>query len=135
MPSVAEPDVAVVPPAYDVVLVRGSIFAHAHVLIDVRTSIYVRGSMMAAAVVTSSVMATSVMASSVSSAMPFRVRCRDGSKGECRRDRESEINLLQHFVFLQDQSRQRSVAIKSWDRPFTFAVEIQKTHQKVDNGF
>src|SRR5262245_54542624 len=123
MPSVAEPDVAVVPPAYDVVLVRGSIFAHAHVLIDVRTSIYVRGSMMAAAVVTSSVMATSVMAtsvmatsvmaSSVSSAMPFRVRCRDGSKGECRRDRESEINLLQHFVFLQDQSRQRSVAIKS----------------------
>jgi hypothetical protein len=99
----AEPDVAVVPPAHDVVLVGGSIFVHAHVPIDVHTtinmdmgaSVYVRGAMMAA---------PTVMAPT-----PFRVRCRHDSKPERRRNRKNETNLLQHFVF------RPKTAVSAWN--------------------
>jgi hypothetical protein len=65
----AEPDVAVIPPANDVAIVGGSIFVHAHLLIDVHITInmgmgssgYVRSAMMAApSVVTSTAMASTV---------------------------------------------------------------------------
>ncbi len=110
----AEPDVAVVPSAHDVVLVGGSTFVHAHVPIDVHTtinmdmgaSVYVRGAMMAAPAVMAPVSA------SVASAMPFRVRCRYDSKPERRCDRKNETNLLQHFCFPPElgKSRRRTLA-------------------------
>jgi hypothetical protein len=99
----AKPDVAVVRPAHDVVLVGGSIFVLAYVPIDVHTtidvdmaSVYVRSAMMAApTVVTSTVMASAVMVSAVA----FRTRCRHESKPKRRSDRKNETNLLQHFCF------------------------------------
>jgi hypothetical protein len=111
----AEPDVAVIPPANDVALVGGSIFVHAHLPIDVHITInmgmgssgYVRSAMMAApSVVTSTAMASTVA---------FRIRWRHYSKSERRSDRKDETNLLQHFVFLAGyKTRHRTLAKGSW---------------------
>jgi hypothetical protein len=99
-----EPDVAVVPSAHDVVFVGGSIFVHAHVPIDVHTtintdmgaSVYMCGAMMAApTVMASTVMAATVVASTV----PFCVRCRHDSEPERGRETNNETNLLEHFYF------------------------------------
>lgn len=98
MPTVstmAEPNVAVVRSAHDVVSVTGSIFVHAHVPIYVRTtinmdmgtSVYVRGTMMAAPMMAAPVRATTVVTSSMTSAMVFRIRRRHDSKSERRSDR------------------------------------------------
>jgi len=93
---VAEPNVAVVRFAHDVVLGGGSIF----VLVRVRISVV--ATMMPTTVVAFSVMAaavvpTTVVAASFTSA--FRVRRPHYSKSERRSDRKDERNLLQHFCF------------------------------------
>ena len=98
MPGVAEPDVAVVPPANDVVLIGGSIFVRAHVPVDVATT-YMRGSMAStmvpstmvpSTVVPSTVMAAvtsaAVVTSSLTATVAFRVRRPHYSKSESRSD-------------------------------------------------
>jgi hypothetical protein len=109
VPCPAEPDVAVVPSAHDVAFVGGSIFVHAHVPIDVHTtinmdmgtSVYVRSAMMTASMMTAAtVMASAMMPPSMASAVPFRVRRGHESKSERRCDRKNERKPLQHFCFL-----------------------------------
>jgi hypothetical protein len=97
MPRVAEPDVAIVPPANDVVLIGGSIFVRAHVPVDVATT-HMRGSMTPTmvpstvvpttvmAAVTSAVMAAAVVTSSLTATVAFRVRRPHYSKSERRSD-------------------------------------------------
>jgi hypothetical protein len=110
MPRVAEPDMAIVRPAHDVVLVSGSVFMHAASVISVVASpsvMSVTSTMMPTAVVASAMvsstmmsttmMAASMMAASMMAAVPFRVRCRHDSKSECCRDGKNETKFLQHF--------------------------------------
>ena len=97
MPRVAEPDVAIVPPANDVVLIGGSIFVRAHVPVDVATT-HMRGSMTPTmvpstvvpttvmAAVTSAVMAAAVVTSSLTATVAFRVRRPHCSESERRGD-------------------------------------------------
>jgi hypothetical protein len=94
--AVAEPNVAIVRFAHDVMLVGGSIF------VLVRASISVVATMVAFAVVAFSVMAAAVMPTTVvpaSLTSTFRVRRPHYSKSERRSDRKDERNLLQHFCF------------------------------------
>ena len=80
----AEPDVAVVPSAHNVVFVGGSIFVDAHVPVDVNTtidvnmatSVYVRGMMAAPAV------AAATVVTPTAPAVAFRVRCHHAYKPE-----------------------------------------------------
>jgi hypothetical protein len=114
VPRPAEPDVAVISPAHDVVLVGGSIFVPAHVPIDVHTPIGVgvTSTVMAPTVMAASVMFATVVTSSMTSAVTFCVGRRPHSKSECCGDRKNETNLLQHFCF-PPKSRHRTVAISS----------------------
>jgi len=122
MPGVAEPDVAVVPPANDVVLIGRSIFMHAPVPVDVAT-IYMRGSVASTmvrstvvsttvmAAVTSAVMAAAMVTSSLAATVAFRVRRPHYSKSERRSDRKDETKLLQHFCFPPGcRTRRRTLA-------------------------
>jgi len=114
MPGVAEPDVAVVPPANDVVLIGRSIFMHAPVPVDVAT-IYMRGSvastMVRPTVVPTTVMAAAMVTSSLAATVAFRVRRPHYSKSERRSDRKDETKLLQHFCFPPGyRTRRRTLA-------------------------
>jgi len=101
MPRVTEPDVAIIRPAYNVVLVSWSIF-----VLGMGTLVYVRCAVMPASVMTSGVMATPVMpatmvAASVAPSMTtaFRIRRCYDSNSERGSERKDERNLLQHFCF------------------------------------
>jgi membrane protein implicated in regulation of membrane protease activity len=112
MPTAAEPDVAVVRPAHDVMLVGGSIFVHADVPIDVRAMVaatVMTSAVMTSAVMTSAVMASAMVAAAVMASAPavvtsamaatvaFRIRRRHDSNSERRSDRKNKTNFLQHF--------------------------------------
>ncbi len=104
---VAEPYVAIVRVAHDLVLVKGSVIMDAHVPIDVHiaidvdtaidvhmgTPIDVRAGMAAA------VMATTAVASSMTFTVAFRIRRCDNTKSERSSERKDEGKLLQHFCF------------------------------------
>ena len=69
MPRMAEPDVAVVLPAHDVVLIGGSVFVRVHtsvaaamMTLSVMTATMMTATMVPSAVVTACVMATSMAA-------------------------------------------------------------------------
>jgi uncharacterized protein YhdP len=111
MPTAAEPDVAVVRPAHDVMLVGGSIFVHPGAPVDVCAMVaatMMTSAMVASAVMASPVMGAAVMASAmvtsamvtsamVTSTMAFRIRGPHHSNSKRRSDRKNETNLLQHF--------------------------------------
>jgi len=89
VPSVsrmAEPDMPVVRPAYNVVLVGESIFVHADVLANVGTAIDlgVASTMMTPTMMTSTMMTAATLASTL------RIRSRHDSKSERRCDRKDE---------------------------------------------
>lgn len=102
MPSVAEPDVAVVRPADNVAPVGRSIVVR--VPGDVEMSIDV-GVASPAAVVSSCMMPTTVMAALVAAmASTFGIRRRNEHKPERCNDRKNERNLLQHICSQSERS-------------------------------
>jgi len=105
VPPVAEPDVAVVRPAYDVVPVGGSIFVHAHVSIDVCAT------MMGMTITASTVMASAVVTSAVAATVAFRIRRGHDSNSERGSDRKDERNFLQHFFVLTRRSFIRFIVL------------------------
>jgi len=123
MPGVAEPDVAIIRPAYDVVLVGGPIF-----VLDMGTLVYVPRAVMAASVMTSRLMASAMVTSAVmasttvvtaSMTSTFGVRRRRNSKSERCSNRNHERDLLQHFVLLPwlgrslwQSARERALNVK-----------------------
>ena len=115
VPPVAEPDVAVVRPAYDVVPVGGSIFVHAHVSIDVCATMMgmtiTASTAMASAVVTSAVVTSAVVTSAVAATVAFRIRRGHDSNSERGSDRKDERNFLQHFFVLTRRSFIRFIVL------------------------
>ena len=106
---VAEPYVAIVRFAHDVVLVDGSVIVDAHVPIDVHTAIDVHvGTAIdvhmgtpidVRACMAATVMPTTVVTSSMTFTVAFRIRRCHNTKSERRSDRKDETKLLQHFCF------------------------------------
>ena len=115
---VAEPYVAIVRFAHDVVLVDGSVIVDAHVPIDVHTAIGVHvgtaidvhmGTAIdvhmgtpidVRACMAATVMPTTVVTSSMTFTVAFRIRRCHNTKSERRSDRKDETKLLQHFCFV-----------------------------------
>lgn len=105
VPAMAEPDMPVVRPAHNVVLVGRSIFVHAGVFADMRTAIDLGGAsivmtsammtftMMTPTMMTPTMMASTVMASTVL-ASTLRISASRDSKSERCTDRKDERNLL-----------------------------------------
>jgi len=110
VPPVAEPDVAVVRPAYDVVPVGGSIFVHAHVSIDVCATM-MGMTITASTVMASAVVTSAVVTSAVAATVAFRIRRGHDSNSERGSDRKDERNFLQHFFVLTRRSFIRFIVL------------------------
>ena len=110
VPPVAEPDVAVVRPAYDVVPVGGSIFVHAHVSIDVCATM-MGMTITASTVMASAVVTSAVVTSAVAATVAFRIRRGHDSNSERGSDRKDERNFLQHFFVLTRKSFIRFIVL------------------------